>query len=295
MSEFVALSSENICSLLPYFRNPASRACDNTIGAVYQWRNVYNTHIAELDGLLLIRAAYEAFGEGYTYPLGVGDYARALSCMEADAKARGVPFRLSVVPEFALPFLRERYGERMRAQTHRDWADYIYKPENFRAYAGKSLHAQRNHVNRFWREHRAAEVVPVTQVLLPACLEFLDAYTAENDPTDAGAVAETEGARDLLLLGESLGQMAYCIAEQGRIAALTIGERVGDTLVIHVEKALSAYSGAYPAMAQGFVRAVGETVAFVNREDDAGDAGLRYSKTNYRPLYLLDKYAITVV
>ncbi|MCL2671656.1 MAG: phosphatidylglycerol lysyltransferase domain-containing protein [Clostridiales bacterium] len=294
MSEFVPLSSENICKLLPYFRSPASRACDSTIGAVYQWRKIYDTYVAELDGLLLIRADYEGFGEGYTYPLGEGDYAAALTCMETDARLRGMPFRLSVVPEDALPFLRKRYGNRMRAETHRDWADYIYDPQNFLAYAGKALHAQRNHVNRFRREHPFALASSVTPELLPACMEFLDAYVAESDPVDAGAAAETEGARDLLVLRKELGQMAYCIIEDGRVAALTIGEVAGDTLVVHVEKALKGFVGAYPAIAQALVRAAGEGIRFVNREDDAGDPGLRYSKTNYRPLYLLDKYAVTL-
>ena len=32
----------------------------------------------------------------------------------------------------------------------------------------------------------------------------------------------------------------------------------------------------------------------MNREDDGGDAGLRYSKLNYKPIELREKYLVTI-
>ena len=52
-------------------------------------------------------------------------------------------------------------------------------------------------------------------------------------------------------------------------------------------------SGAYPAMAQAFVRLFPE-IDTVNREDDGGDAGLRYSKLQYKPKKLLEKYLVKI-
>ena len=53
-------------------------------------------------------------------------------------------------------------------------------------------------------------------------------------------------------------------------------------------------AGAYPAMAQAFVNFMGTGFTYVNREDDAGDEGIRYSKLNYKPIELIPKYLVTV-
>ena len=54
-------------------------------------------------------------------------------------------------------------------------------------------------------------------------------------------------------------------------------------------------SGAYPAMAQAFVNFMGTGFRYVNREDDAGDEGIRYSKLNYKPIELIPKYLVTIL
>jgi hypothetical protein len=66
-----------------------------------------------------------------------------------------------------------------------------------------------------------------------------------------------------------------------------------DMLFEHVEKAMPDVPGAYPAMAQAFVKAF-PTARYLNREDDGGDEGLRYSKLSYKPLELREKYLVTI-
>ena len=80
-----------------------------------------------------------------------------------------------------------------------------------------------------------------------------------------------------------------------QIVGFSLGEVVGDTLFTHIEKADRDYLGCYQMLVSQFAQqfATGG-VEFINREDDAGDLGLRTSKLSYHPVALLEKYTVTV-
>lgn len=292
--QYERITEDNITALMPFFQTYACGICDNTIGAVFQWRNIYVSYYAVVEGMLCIRAGYGAYGECYTVPLGSGDFAAACAANEKDAKSRGIPLKYCVAPRCSLPLLRARYGERMTVESIRDWADYIYEADAFRHYAGKAYHTQKNHVNRFTREHPDAQLVPITdRAGEQMCLSFLDRFRAKHPEFSPLEENEWVGAKELLLHRNLLCQTAACLVTGGEAVAMAIGERKDDTLFVHVEKAMPDVPGAYPAMAQAFLKCFGD-VRYVNREDDGGDPGLRYSKTNYRPIELREKYLVTI-
>ena len=70
-----------------------------------------------------------------------------------------------------------------------------------------------------------------------------------------------------------------------------MGEKINDeTVVIHVEKANGTINGLYSAINQEFLLHEWPDVAFVNREEDTGDEGLRKAKMSYHPVALVKKY-----
>lgn len=292
--EFVRLTEKNIEALAPFFTKYAYGICDNTLGAVYQWRDIYVSYYAVIGRCLCIRALYGPYGDCYTVPIGCDNLNRSFDAIERDAAAGGRPLRFCVVPGQALNELEERYGGRMKAESIRAWADYVYDAEAFRTYAGKALHTQRNHVNRFWRDNPDARCATVEDAQTERLVQaFLDEYARQHPESSALERNELRGARELLHNRERLRQTAACLIAGGRVVALSIGEVKGDTLYVHVEKARLDVSGAYPAMAQAFVRLFPEVVT-VNREDDGGDEGLRYSKLQYKPRELIEKYLVTI-
>ena len=294
MIEYERITGENISALTPYFEIFACGICDNTIGAVYQWRNIYVSYYAIVEGMLCIRANYGAYGECYTVPLGAGDFEAACKANEADAKERGIPLRYCVVPDCQIPLLRSHYGARMTTESIRDWADYIYDAESFRTFSGKAYHGQKNHVNRFYREHPDAETVVVSDAETEReCLAFLDRFREKHPEFSPLEENEWNGAKDLLVHRDALGQTAIALRADGGIVAIAIGEMKRDMLFEHVEKAMPDVPGAYPAMAQAFVKSFPDA-KHLNREDDGGDEGLRYSKLNYKPLELREKFLVTV-
>ncbi len=291
---FQRLTGENITQLEPFFARYAFGICDNTIGAVYQWRDIYVSYYAVEDKCLCIRANYGVYGDCYTVPIGCGSFDRAYDRIECDARSLGLPLRFCVVPEKVLGQLSDRYGERMHAESIRDWADYLYDADAFRTYSGKHLHTQKNHVNRFYRDHPDAVCTVIENAATEQqALVFLDEYERQHPDSSELEHNEVNGARELLHNRERLGQIAACLIAEGRIVALSIGEVKQDTLYVHVEKARLDVAGAYPAMAQAFVRLFPD-IKTVNREDDGGDEGLRYSKMQYKPRELLEKYLVTI-
>lgn len=294
MIDFERITGENISELTPYFEIFACGICDNTIGAVYQWRDIYVSYYAIVEGMLCIRANYGSYGECYTVPLGAGDFEAACKAVGADARERDIPLRYCVVPDCQMPLLRSHYGDRMQAESIRDWADYIYDAESFRTFAGKAYHGQKNHVNRFYREHPDAEAVVVSDTEIEwKCLDFLERFRRMHPELSALEENEWNGAKDLLLHRERLNQTAVALVSGGAVVAMAIGEQKDDMLFEHVEKAMPDVPGAYQAMAQAFVKCFPDA-KYLNREDDGGDPGLRYSKTSYKPIELREKCLVTI-
>ena len=80
----------------------------------------------------------------------------------------------------------------------------------------------------------------------------------------------------------------------GTVQAFTFGERSSDdTFVVHVEKALRKYQGAYTAINREFVKSLEGRYKYINREEDTGAENLRKSKLSYHPVFLEEKYLIS--
>ena len=86
---------------------------------------------------------------------------------------------------------------------------------------------------------------------------------------------------------------AGAIELNGELIAISLGEVCGDTLVCHIEKALPGYEGVYPAMVQAFAAHFSPSLRMINREDDAGERGLRTSKLQYLPAAMGEKMRIS--
>ena len=82
------------------------------------------------------------------------------------------------------------------------------------------------------------------------------------------------------------------LKSDNEVIAFTIGEIVDDVLMVHIEKANREYDGSFPTIQKLFATYCLENynIKFINREDDAGDEGLRKSKLSYKPINLIKKY-----
>ena len=130
---------------------------------------------------------------------------------------------------------------------------------------------------------------------VPEVLAFLDRYAAGWDKAAPSFHEEVSKNREVLEHLSAYDMKGGVLRVDGGVVGFSLGEIVGDTLFTHIEKADRDYEGCYQMLVAQFAqRFAGGTAAFINREDDAGDLGLRASKLRYQPVALLEKFIVTI-
>ena len=293
MLDFQPLTLEQLPQLRPFFGYSGSRICDTTPGTVFIWRDMYQTEWAVYDGSLYFKVDYPGLGPTFTLPLG-GGRLEHFSQIAAYCCRRNMPISFSPVPKDELPRLQEFFPN-SAAVAERDSFDYLYRAEDLKFFRGKKLGGQRNHVNKFLKTYGNWLFRPVTPEDIPELKRFLDRYTSRWDKGAATFHEDIRKTHEVLDNFRAYDLLGGMLLVDGSIVGFSLGEVIGDTLFVHIEKADRDYEGCYQMLvAQYAQQFAGEGVSFLNREDDTGDPGLRTSKLSYHPVALLEKYTVTV-
>lgn len=274
------------------------RGCEYTFGNNFTWRRAYNVEIAPYEEMYLLR--WDLGGEGvkYSFPAGGCGVREAVELLKGYCDQRGEALVISANKEMTELILVE-YPE-ARAHYRRDSSDYIYLADDLSELRGKKYHAKRNHLNRFYENDWSFE--PITSENIPECLAMNERWCEENivqcDVKDSieqqSKLDESCVVRCGFKYYEALGYTGGLIRVNGEVQAFTFGEpSADDTFVVHVEKALKTYQGAYTAINREFVRSLGGRYRYINREEDTGAENLRKAKLSYNPVFLEDKFDIT--
>ena len=293
MLDFQPLTLEQLPQLRPFFGYSGSRICDTTPGTVFISRDMYQTEWAVYDGSLYFKVDYPGLGPTFTLPLG-GGRLEHFSQIAAYCCRRNMPISFYPVPKDELPRLQEFFPN-SAAVAERDSFDYLYRAEDLKFFRGKKLGGQRNHVNKFLKTYGNWLFRPVTPEDIPELKRFLDRYTSRWDKGAATFHEDIRKTHEVLDNFRAYDLLGGMLLVDGSIVGFSLGEVIGDTLFVHIEKADRDYEGCYQMLvAQYAQQFAGEGVSFLNREDDTGDPGLRTSKLSYHPVALLEKYTVTV-
>ena len=293
MLDFQPLTLEQLPRLRPFFGYSGSRICDTTPGTVFIWRDMYKTEWAVYGGSLYFKVDYPGLGPTFTLPLG-GGRAEHFAQIAAYCCRRDMPISFYPVPKDELPRLQEFFPN-SAAVAERDSFDYLYRAEDLKYFRGKKLGGQRNHVNKFLKTYGSWLFRPITPADIPAVKEFLDRYASRWEKGAATFHEDIRKTHEVLDHYQSYDLLGGMLLVDGAVAGFSLGEVIGDTLFVHIEKADRDYEGCYQMLvAQYAQQFAGEGISFLNREDDTGDLGLRTSKLSLHPVALLEKYTVTV-
>lgn len=292
MLDFKPITKELLIREGRSLRRSRIQICDYTPGCLYIWRHYYHMRCAEADGMFIFESG-DGSGLYYNCPVGTGDFSAAVLEARDDAEKRGIPLRFSCIPSEYVDVIQSIIGRKAEIVSDRASADYLYPYEQFCGYNGKALHGQRNHVNRFKAEHPDFSFEMLTGENLPEAESFMRLNRDEFYKGSEISADELARIDEFLPCISELGISGGMLRAGGVVVGLTAGEIVGDTLHVHIEKALRDFSGAYQTLAMCFAESMKlPGVNFINRQDDTGDEGLRKSKLSYKPCALLDKFTL---
>jgi len=288
--EFNRLMIGHIKPLRPFFEANKCRICDCTVGGTFIWRDYHKTEFAIADDVLFLKVAHPipAFAPPRGRSVTRGAYERIIEYCAGSGK----PARLCAVSGAVLETILKLYPN-AKAWTDRDWSDYLYLSDDLVKLEGRRYSGQRNHINRFTREHQAWSFDCITPENMSGARAYIEKFAREFDKDRAVYMEGNRKSLEILDNLELYRQIGGVLSVAGEVIGVSIGEIMDDTLYIHAEKADTGYHGSYPMLMHQFARKFATAgITYINREEDDGVEGLRTSKTSYHPVEMLDKYIV---
>ena len=227
----------------------------------------------------------------YSFPIGSGDKKAVLDELIADYRAEGHTLIMNSVGETARKQLLSWYPGQFLLEENRDYEDYIYDREKLANLTGRKMHNKRNHIARF-KDAGEWSYEPLNDNNLEECKALCRRWVfSREDKWNEDMAIELKVLDTAFRMKDQLGLIGGVLRQKGQVVAFCMGEPINpEVFVVHFEKALPEYQGAYPMINQQFVQHACSGYKYINREDDAGDPGLRRAKLSYYPEILLKKY-----
>ena len=287
--EFKKLEFGDLEFIRAYYVKYTNKTCDRTIGGSFMWRDYFHTMYAMVENTLVMKCIKD--GETvFCFPMGE-KVDEALSAIEQYCEKE------DMAPEFVslsvdeMEYLRKRYPNATIIEN-RDWSDYLYLTTDHANFTGRKFTTQRNHINKFLKNYDNWTLKLIDDNTLSDVKDFYSDYETRFSKSDVTAVEEQEKTNEVLNQYKDYGFVGYALYVENKVVGFAIGEIVGDVMFIHVEKADKDMEGVNTMLVMQFAKQFEGKVTYLNREEDVGDMGLRYSKTKYRPIDMVYKYEV---
>jgi hypothetical protein len=257
---------------------------------MFIWQGFYNFSWTKAFDCLCLLAKPTSGDPFVLPPLGSGDKIKAVDFLLEQMSA---PMLARVPEELANQLTEAHPTWRVEHDVNND--DYVYLAEKVINLSGRRMHQKKNHYNSFVKNNRY-ELVTVTPALHDELVE-VEAKWLTSKTEKIGENSHLQIERDAVhLLLENFSTLeiqGLAIRIDGRIEAFSLGESLSpDTALIHVEKGSPDIRGIYVALCSNFCRAAYADKVYINREQDLGLPGLRWSKDSLKPDHMRKKFNI---
>ena len=227
----------------PLLLQSGFRGCLYTFGNNYVWKDVYNVKICRYRDFYLLQNRDNSDIPRFLYPAGSGDIRALITDLRGYCDSLGHELLMTANKECIAQLVEMFPG--IMTEPDRDGFDYVYESADLADLKGRKYHSKRNHLNRFYENDWSFEEICSSNI--DCCFEVLDKWL--SDTSDVEKTTEADVVRRSLADYFTLGYRGGILYVNGTPQAFTFGEHsAADTFVVHAEKALLEYQGAYTAV-----------------------------------------------
>ena len=292
-----------------YFESLREPLSDYTFSQLFTWRNSLRIAWNVIENHLCVFANGSGDLTLLLPPIGDTGSDRALSraaeIMDQYNSVHGCREKSRV--EYVSEELLGRFDRSKLAAVNPQGTDYLYDVGRMIDLAGGDLASKRQAKNRFMRNYRHRVERYDAARHFHACRDLLNSWKQRQDDAHAGDDTSSFIKRTKESLATQLslehagdlglsGLVVYVQDEAGTesIKGFTFGEALGrDQSSIVVEKTDLECKGLAQFIFSEFCRTAWSDRPLVNAGDDWGLETLAWTKSSYRPVKLLKKYALT--
>lgn len=293
MLKFTPISFDREEEYNRLYNQCAEKSSDFSFINMWSWNDKYHFEWAFANGLCWLR--YQQNGQ-LVYAPPVGNWKRGDWC-EILHKNFPNGFEMHKVPEALAKELQSSCPAQVNLQDDRNNWEYIYSVNELVSLNGYRFRNKRKLSNKF-KQYYNFIFKKLETGQIPEVIKFQKEWMKQPEIQDYPQEELALENKAILKVLENWAHLSPplfggVLWVDNKIVAYTIGEVADDkNLIIHFEKALFNYKGAYQAINRITLEQMG-SYKLVNREQDLGHQGLRQAKLDYNPVHYIKKYNLT--
>jgi hypothetical protein len=256
-------------------------SCEYSLGNLIAWGGIYGSRWCEFRGATVIHLRES---DDLLFPVGATLSAAELVDLSLAFCAAGHAGAFYQAPAGLLdrrPELRSCFT----ATAHEDYADYLHRTERLAELNGEKLNKKRNLIRQFERSFPGARTLPLGPEHAAACLALTAQWSQGRE--EWRAEREDEAIAAAFASFAPSGFEGVGLFNGADLLAFCIYSLMGESAVVHFEKAVPGIKGAAQAINRETARALLGRCRHINREQDLGHPGLRRAKRSYDPDLML--------
>ena len=295
-----------------HYYNSKFSSYEYTFASLYLWRNLSKTMFTIIDNTLIVKKNEEAFGNffmiryNYTpnnlnhiieFLLSYKKQNNNIIQNKSEYSIKNISndiYLFGDVEKFFVDDLKKYTNYDFEIVNTPEDYEYIYLTKDLINLSGKKYHGKKNHYNHFIKNYcfKLSEIN--TPKIISDCLNLVKQWENTKTYFSYELQIEYDVIKDVLTNLNALQLKSIAVYIGDKLAGFSVGEKYGNTAIIHFERADVSFKGIYSFLNKTFFEVFFKDTLYVNRQEDCGDIGLKKSKESYHPIDYLKKCFIKV-